>query len=113
MRPSTRPANYCATLLPILRGSDAAYGRFLVSVSRSFSFSALPLVLAATAAFDGRRVASHPRLSPTASFYPKIALRSRRDRLTIDQRTRGSGRKQQVVELNLTTSEILVFYHET
>ncbi|KYM80748.1 hypothetical protein ALC53_08917 [Atta colombica] len=79
MRPSTRPANYCATLLPILHGS----------------------------------VASRLRLSPTASFYPKIALRSRRDRLTIDQCTRGSGRKQQVVELNLTTSEILVFYHET
>ncbi|KYN16994.1 hypothetical protein ALC57_10766 [Trachymyrmex cornetzi] len=35
MRPSTRPANYRATLLPILRGSDAAYGRPEVSVSRS------------------------------------------------------------------------------
>ncbi|KYQ56946.1 hypothetical protein ALC60_04150 [Trachymyrmex zeteki] len=66
MRPSTRPANYCAT---------------------------------------------HPPW--TAPFYPKIALRSRRDRLTTDQRTRGSGRKQQVAKLDLTTSEILIFYRET
>lgn len=105
------------TVLPILRGSDAAplTGRPLVSVSRSFFFFPPSLVLAATAAFDGRRAAPRVLVSPTyiAPFYPKIALRSQRDRLTIKQHTRGSGRKQQVAELDLATNEILVFYRRT
>ncbi|KYN36305.1 hypothetical protein ALC56_09265 [Trachymyrmex septentrionalis] len=81
MRPSTRPANYCATLLPIH------------SVDRT------PLTVAL----------SFPSLVP----FPFLLCLSRRDRLTTDQRTRDSGRKQQVAELDLTTSEILVFYRET
>lgn len=96
------------TVLPILRGSDAA------PLTVALSFPSLVLAATAAAAFDGRRVSSSslplPRFTRRRSR-PSIPARS--SYLCLDQRTRGSGRKQQVAGLDLTTSEILVFYRET
>lgn len=106
------------TVLPILRGSDAAP----LTVALSFPFLSFLFLFSSISRPRRHRrrrlFRRSPRpvlVSPTAPFYPKIALRSRRDRLTSasTKRTRGSGRKQQVAELDLTTSEILVFYRET